>query len=73
MSKEINVPQEVVLVKYFMMVFESDAETVVGVLASMEQDARESLIDAVMADDLNDAQLLEVREKFNEQVELLKS
>lgn len=73
MAKQIDVANEVMIMKFLTMVFESDVETVAKVLTTMGDEARESLIDLAMTKDMTDAILLEVRAKFNEQVQLLHS
>lgn len=73
MAKQIDVANEVMIMKFLTMVFESDVETVAKVLTAMGDEARESLIDLAMTKDMTDAILVEVRAKFNEQVQLLHS
>ena len=73
MAKQIDVANEVMIMKFLTMVFESDVETVAKVLTAMGDEARESLIDLAMTKDMTDAILIEVRAKFNEQVQLLHS
>ena len=73
MSKEIQVDNDVMIMKFLTVVFESDVETVAQVFATMGDEARENLIDLAMSEDMTDSVLTEVRAKFNEQVQLLHS
>lgn len=71
--KNIETTDEVLAMKYLSIVFENDVTTVARVLASMGVELREELIDLAITKDMTDDLLTEVRTKFNEHLQLLKS
>lgn len=71
--KNIETTDEILAMKYLSIVFENDVTTVARVLASMGEELREELIDLAITKDMTDNLLTEVRTKFNEHLQLLKS
>ena len=71
--KNIETTDEILAMKYLSIVFENDVTTVAQVLASMGEELREELIDLAITKDMTDNLLTEVRTKFNEHLQLLKS